>query len=147
MFFQAFIEDDITVTPSANVHAMNGLNEGTPNLSGRSEVFTNPFGACNFIVTWDGEDVRELLDAIKCARTSSDRFIQDKLIEYILNIPIRNPRPSDVPAFAGKPVWAVDHHGRALIGMPGSEEVVDAETLKIRSRTNGHAKKDALPNA
>jgi hypothetical protein len=110
------------------------------------ESFTNPFGACNFIVTWDGEDVRELLAAIRCARQSTDRFIQDKLIEYILNIPHRNPRPQDIPAFAGKPVWAVDHHGRALVGMPGNEMIVEAETLRpIPSKSNGLPDKSHTP--
>lgn len=98
-------------------------------------MFQNPFSACNFIVTWDGEDSRELLMAIQVARESGDRFIQDKLIEYILNIPIRNPRPTDIPAFIGKPVWAVDKHGRALVGMPGAEAIVDVESL----RTQGHS--------
>jgi len=105
--------------------------------------FQSPFGACNFIVTWDGEDVRELLAAINCARQSGDRFIQDKLIEYILNIPFRNPRPADIPAFIGKPVWAVDKHGRVLIGMPGTETIVEASALKEQlKKMNGQHPKD-----
>ncbi|MDP4243362.1 MAG: hypothetical protein Q8922_08445 [Bacteroidota bacterium] len=112
----------------------------TPLARMAGQKFINPFGACNFIVTWDGEDVRELLAAIQCARQSTDRFIQDKLIEYILNIPYRHPRPADIPAFVGKPVWAVDRQGRALIGMPGDESIVEAETLRVATSTsNGHA--------
>ena len=112
--------------------ARNGQNgvDSDQKMSEFTGKFQNPFGACNFIVTWDGEDVRELFAAIQVARQSGDRFIQDKLIEYILNISERNPRPKDIPAFVGKPVWAVDHHGRALIGMPGSETIVDASTLR-----------------
>jgi hypothetical protein len=97
--------------------------------------FQNPYGACNFIVTWDGENVRELLAAIQFARQSGDRFIQDKLIEYILNIPYRNPRPKDIPAFVGKPIWAVDKQGRVLIGMPGSETIVDASDLREQMKS------------
>src|SRR6266540_878730 len=135
MFFQSFIQEDRnSVTKPSNGHSAtvstSALSPSERTALERSQAaFTNPFGACNFIVTWNGEDVRELLEAIKCARTSNDRFIQDKLIEYILNIPIRNPRPSDIPAFAGKPVWAVDRHGQALVGMPGNEVIVEAETL------------------
>ena len=111
--------------------------------------FLNAFGACNFIVTWDGEDVRQLLSAILFARQSGDRFIQDKLIEYILNIPYRNPRPKDIPAFVGNPgsfkggpVWAVDKQGHALVGMPGSESIVDVSYL--REQIKGH---DMVDNA
>ncbi|MFI5201582.1 MAG: hypothetical protein ACHQNE_04295, partial [Candidatus Kapaibacterium sp.] len=92
--------------------------------------FQNPYGACNFIVTWDGENASDVLDAIRFARESDDRFIQDKLIEYILNIPLRHPRPLDIPAFVGHPIWAVDNHGRALIGMPGAESIVSVEWLR-----------------
>ncbi len=99
--------------------------------------FQNPYGACNFIVTWDGEDVREVLSAIRFAREAGDRFIQDKLIEYILNIPFRNPRPADIPAFVGKPVWAVDKHGRALVGMPGSETIIDVSELRELAHHTG----------
>ena len=108
--------------------ARNGANsdQGAEN----SGKFQNPYGACNFIVTWDGEDVRQLLSAIQFARHSGDRFIQDKLIEYILNIPFRNPRPKDIPAFVGKPIWAVDKHDRALVGMPGSEAIINASDLR-----------------
>lgn len=102
-------------------------------LNGKSK-FQNAYAACNFIVTWNGETVEELFEAIRCARESQDRFIQDKLIEYILNIPFRNPRPSDIPAFVGKPVWAVDKHGHALVGMPGSEAIVGIESLRSQSR-------------
>ena len=109
-------------------------NRNATNESQRRDVanpkFRNAYAACNFIVTWDGEDVYEVLDAIRCAREYGDRFIQDKLIEYILNIPFRNPRPFDIPAFIGKPVWAVDKHGHALIGMPGSETIVDVAALR-----------------
>src|SRR5947207_13153541 len=55
-------------------------------VSFMSSKFQNPFGACNFIVTWNGEDVHELLEAIQYARESGHRFIRDKWIEYILNI-------------------------------------------------------------
>ena len=40
-------------------------------------TFQSAFGACNFIVTWDGESVYDLLDAISFARQTGDRFIQD----------------------------------------------------------------------
>ena len=110
-----------------NFHHTNGRSAVKP------EGFANAYAACNFIVTWNGEDVQELLTAIKCARDLGDRFIQDKLIEYILNIPFRNPRPGDVPAFAGKPVWAVDKKGYALVGMPGAETIVSAATLRESS--------------
>lgn len=117
-----------------------------------SDRFATPFAACNFIVNWDGADVHELLDAIKCARRLGDRFIQDKLIEYILAIPMRHPRPEDIPAYVGAPVWAVDRSGCALVGMPGRETIVDAAALrKIRSaasRKNGDTKDSAtLPAA
>jgi hypothetical protein len=92
--------------------------------------FSTPFAACNFVVNWDGQDVRELLEAILCARRMGDRFIQDKLIEYILAIPLRHPRPEDVPPYAGAPVWAVDRSGKALIGMPGRETIVEASALR-----------------
>jgi hypothetical protein len=92
--------------------------------------FKDAFGACNFIVTWDGNDVNDLFGAINFARQEGDRFIQEKLIEYILNIPVRNPRPKDIPAFVGRPVWAVDKQDRALIGMPGSEAIVPVSLLR-----------------
>ncbi len=111
---------------TSNGHSVNGYAS-----NGSSKwKFQNAYAACNFIVTWDGEDARELFEAIRCARDSQDRFIQDKLIEYILNIPFRNPRPVDIPAFVGKPIWAVDKHGRALVGMPGSETIVDVGSLR-----------------
>lgn len=112
---------------------LNGASGNTTShgSNGKSKMkFSNPFAACNFIVTWNGEDVRELLEAIQIARQSQDRFIQDKLIEYILNVPLRNPRPADIPAFVGKPVWAVDKNGRAIIGMPGAEQIVMIEELR-----------------
>jgi hypothetical protein len=102
----------------------------TVNGSSMSLKFQNAYGACNFIVTWDGENANELLEAIQYAREHGDRFIQDKLIEYILNIPFRNPRPDDIPAFVGRPVWAVDKHGQALVGMPGAETIEDANSLR-----------------
>ena len=106
-----------------------------------SQKFQSAFGACNFIVTWNGEDVRELLAAIQYARLSGDRFIQDKLIEYILNIPYRHPRPADIPAFVGKPIWAVDKQGRVLIGMPGVEMIVEASILREQMKSkNGQLK-------
>src|SRR5207247_2575501 len=134
MFFQAFIHEDVNTSPeNSNGHsdsaALTNSAAGSEH-NHQEHKFTNPFGACNFIVTWDGEDVEELLSAIRCARQSTDRFIQDKLIEYILNIPYRNPRPTDIPAFSGRPVWAVDRHGHALVGMPGNESIVQAETLR-----------------
>jgi hypothetical protein len=120
----------------AGKNGSNG-NQKSGQESPDTKKFLNAFGACNFIVTWDGEDVGELLSAILFARHTGDRFIQDKLIEYILNIPFRNPRPEDIPAFVGKPgpakggpVWAVDKHGRALVGMPGSESIVDINELR-----------------
>src|SRR5579883_718588 len=124
----------------SNEHSVNGesangqvtSNESSLPANSRNMLpqFTNPFAACNFIVTWDGEDVRAVFEAIKVARSSGDRFIQDKLIEYILNIPFRNPRPDDIPAFVGKPIWAVDRHGFALVGMPGAEIIVSVESLR-----------------
>jgi hypothetical protein len=117
----------------------NGSNGNQKQAEERPETrkFLNAFGACNFIVTWNGEDVGELLSAILFARQAGDRFIQDKLIEYILNIPYRNPRPEDIPAFVGKPgpskggpVWAVDKQGYALVGMPGSESIVSVDELR-----------------
>jgi hypothetical protein len=131
----------IPVNPNNADHASDGAQQngsasrevadGEMLLETRTKVtFQSPFGACNFIVTWNGEDVRDLLDAIQFARDTGDRFIQDKLIEYILNIPFRHPRPQDIPAFVGKPVWAVDNKGKALIGMPGSETIVNVNTLR-----------------
>jgi hypothetical protein len=115
-------------------------NSGMKNvISSRPSIshshFATPFAACNFVVNWDGHDVRELLDAILCARRMGDRFIQDKLIEYILAIPVRHPRPTDIPAYAGAPVWAVDDNGMALIGMPGNETIVDAAALRNLRQT------------
>lgn len=95
-----------------------------------SPNFQSPFDAYNFVVNWNGEDVRDLLAAIQYARLSGDRFVQDKLIGSILKIPCRNPRPSDIPAFVGKPVWAVDKQGRVLLGMPGVEMIVDGDILR-----------------
>jgi hypothetical protein len=118
-----------TNSHSAFSNSSSHSNGNSANIRTRMK-FQNPYGACNFIVTWNGEDADELLDAIRFARESGDRFIQDKLIEYILNIPLRHPRPLDIPAFVGRPVWAVDNHGRALIGMPGAESIVDVEWLR-----------------
>jgi hypothetical protein len=115
---------------SSNGSLSNSSSYSSPTSIGTRMKFKNPYGACNFIVTWDGENVNEVLDAIRFARESGDRFIQDKLIEYILNIPLRHPRPLDIPAFVGRPVWAVDAHGRALVGMPGSESIVDVQWLR-----------------
>lgn len=123
------------VEPTSRHWRMNGASHNGTNGTGASYslmTFDNAFAACNFIVTWNGEDVRELLAAIQQGRESQDRFIQDKLIEYILNIPLRNPRPVDIPAFIGKPIWAVDRKGRALVGMPGAEQIVTLESLRER---------------
>jgi len=120
--------------PNGNASKIASTKSSSPNGSGfiigTRMKFQNPYGACNFIVTWDGENVSDVLDAIRYARESGDRFIQDKLIEYILNIPLRHPRPLDIPAFVGRPIWAVDKHGRALVGMPGSESIVSVEWLR-----------------
>jgi len=120
--------------PSGNASTIASPKSRSPNGSTfniRTRMkFLNPYGACNFIVTWDGENVSDVLDAIRVARESGDRFIQDKLIEYILNIPLRHPRPEDIPAFVGRPIWAVDHHGHALVGMPGAESIVEVEWLR-----------------
>ncbi|HET6401974.1 MAG TPA: hypothetical protein VFH95_11315 [Candidatus Kapabacteria bacterium] len=130
---------------SSGIPNGNGSNSASSNGNSRSNgnafnaghrmKFLNPYGACNFIVTWDGENVSDVLDAIRFARESGDRFIQDKLIEYILNIPLRHPRPLDIPAFVGQPIWAVDNHGRALIGMPGAESIVSVEWLRQQLHT------------
>jgi hypothetical protein len=117
-------------TNSHSVFSNNSSHPGERTKILTLMKFQNPYGACNFIVTWNGEDADELLDAIRYARESGDRFIQDKLIEYILNIPLRHPRPLDIPAFVGRPVWAVDNHGHAIIGMPGAESIVDVEWLR-----------------
>ncbi len=108
----------------------NSDSNGNALNAGVRMKFQNPYGACNFIVTWDGESVSDVLEAIRFARESGDRFIQNKLIEYILNIPLRHPRPLDIPAFVGRPIWAVDNQGRALIGMPGSESIVSVDWLR-----------------
>jgi hypothetical protein len=148
-------KDSVSTNPAPQRLPFESPRIGAVNGSNTCAImplkFQSPFGACNFIVTWDGEDVRELLAAINCARQSGDRFIQDKLIEYILNIPYRNPRPADIPAFIGKPVWAVDKHGRALVGMPGTEAIIESSTLKEQLKhsngeqlknSNGHVTKD-----
>ena len=117
--------------PYSSVLPSNGHSVPREETNGFSKrTFRNPYEACNFIVTWNGEHVQDLFQAILCARESQDRFIQDKLIEYVLNIPFRNPRPKDIPAFVGKPVWAVDKHGQVLVGMPGSETIVNIESLR-----------------
>ena len=126
--------------PFSRSHSTTVSSNGkvlTPAIT--QERFATPFAACNFIVNWDGTDVRELFDAILCARRLGDRFIQDKLIEYILAIPHRNPRPDDVPAYAGAPVWAVDKSGRALVGMPGRETIVDSTALRKIRNGSGNA--------
>jgi len=110
-----------------------------PAPSRAGDSFSTPYAACNFIVNWDGRDVHELLEAIHCARRLGDRFIQDKLIEYILAIPLRHPRPDDVPAYSGAPVWAVDRSGEALIGMPGRETIVSVDTLRKSASVRGGA--------
>lgn len=123
----------ISKITSSNGTYSNGASSNGTSRNGSVPMrmmFQNPYAACNFIVTWDGENVGEVLDAIRYARECGDRFIQDKLIEYILNIPLRHPRPLDIPAFVEKPVWAVDKHGRALIGMPGAETIVEVERLR-----------------
>jgi hypothetical protein len=136
---EARISANYFVKPTNGVPNGNGSNSYQSNGTSHTGIasngvarmkFQNPYGACNFIVTWDGENVNDVLDAIRFARASGDRFIQDKLIEYILNIPLRHPRPLDIPAFVGRPVWAVDAHGRALVGMPGAESIVDVEWLR-----------------
>jgi len=92
--------------------------------------FDDEYGACNFIVSWDGESVEDLFDAITCARSLGDRFIQEKLIEYVVQIPKRVPRPMDIPAIVGRPIWAVDKQGKALIGMPGKEEILSVDKIR-----------------
>lgn len=92
--------------------------------------FDDEYGACNFIISWNGDSVEELLDAIKTARSLGDRFIQEKLIEYVVQIPKRIPRPDGIPAIVGKPIWAVDKQGKALVGMPGKEEILPIEKIR-----------------
>ena len=123
-------EQSASYSPVISSNGQSLPKEGSNGALRRT--FRNPYEACNFIVTWNGEDVQDLFQAIRCARESQDRFIQDKLIEYILNIPFRNPRPADIPAFVGKPVWAVDKHGLVLVGMPGSESIVTIESLRAQ---------------
>ncbi len=92
----------------------------------RPTDFTDALEAYRFIVTWNGRSVYELKEAISYVRFEGVGSIQASLLELMndvchkleVNSPVADP-------LQHKPLWAVDSQGRALVGIPGHERVVE----------------------
>lgn len=93
-------------------------------------MFKSSDEACEFILSWDGKSTIDLLLAIKKTREEGSRAQSEKILRRIARLPFDFPRPSDIPIFLGIPVWTIDQEGLALIGMPGSEQVVHVDELR-----------------
>lgn len=91
-----------------------------------STDFSDALEAYRFIVSWNGRSVYELKDAISYVRFEGAGSIQASLLDLMnevcqklkVNIPIADH-------LQHKPLWAVDTQGRALVGVPGHERVVE----------------------
>lgn len=93
-------------------------------------MFTSSNEACAFVLSWDGKSSFDLLQAIKQTREEGSRIQSEQILRRIARLPFDFPRPTDIPIFFGIPVWAIDADDYALIGMPGSENVVHVSELR-----------------
>ena len=88
--------------------------------------FNDALEAYRFILSWNGSSVYELKDAISYVRFEGAGSIQSSLLELMdtvckklqINAPVADH-------LQHKPLWAVDSHGRALVGIPGHERVIE----------------------
>jgi hypothetical protein len=88
--------------------------------------FSDALEAYRFIVSWNGRSVYELKDAISYVRFEGVGSIQSSLLELMNDVckklQINTPVADHLQM---KPLWAVDSQGRALVGVPGHERVVE----------------------
>ena len=92
----------------------------------RAVDFQDVLDAYRFIVHWNGRSVYELKDAISYVRFEGAGSIQTSLLELMNDVCQKlkvNPPVADPLEL--KPIWAVDSQGRALVGVPGHERVVE----------------------
>jgi hypothetical protein len=88
--------------------------------------FNDALEAYRFILSWNGNSVYELKDAISYVRFEGAGSIQSSLLELMdtvcKKLQINQPVADHLQH---KPLWAVDSQGRALVGIPGHERVVE----------------------
>lgn len=88
--------------------------------------FSDPLDAYRFIVSWNGRSVYELKDAISFVRFEGVGSIQTSLLDLMNDVcrklEVNKPLADRL---LQKPLWAVDSHGRALVGIPGHERVIE----------------------
>jgi hypothetical protein len=90
--------------------------------------FADPLDAYRFIVSWNGTSVYDLKDAISTVRFEGTGSVQATLLDLMDDVCKKlsvNPQLAD--HLAHKPLWAVDRQGRALVGVPGHERVIDLQ--------------------
>lgn len=88
--------------------------------------FQDALDAYRFIVHWNGRSVYELKEAISYVRFEGGGSIQTSLLELMNDVchKLKVDPPVADPLIL-KPIWAVDSQGRALVGIPGHERVVE----------------------
>jgi hypothetical protein len=88
--------------------------------------FNDALEAYRFILSWNGRSVYELKDAISYVRFEGAGSIQTSLLDLMNDVcqklQINKPVADHLQH---KPLWAVDAQGRALVGVPGHERVVE----------------------
>ena len=88
--------------------------------------FRDALDAYRFIVTWNGRSVYELKDAISYVRFEGAGSIQTSLLDLMNDVCKKlEVTPPPTTKQEQKPLWAVDAEGRALVGIPGHERVVE----------------------
>jgi hypothetical protein len=87
--------------------------------------FRDALDAYRFIVSWNGRSVYELKDAISVVRFEGAGSIQTSLLDLMNDVCDKWRRLPEVGKAEQKPLWAVDAQGRALVGVPGHEHVVE----------------------
>lgn len=88
--------------------------------------FRDPMDAYRFIVSWNGSSVYDLKDAISTVRFEGMGTIRATLLDLMDDV-CRKLKidPTMQSYFEQRPLWAVDRQGRALVGIPGHERVID----------------------
>ena len=87
--------------------------------------FNDALEAYRFIVSWNGRSVYELKEAINYVRFEGAGTIQTSLSDLMNDVCQKLEVQSAADHLQQKPLWAVDSQGRALVGIPGHERVIE----------------------
>lgn len=80
-------------------------------------AFSKSINAYNYILVWDGENVRDLLDAVRQVQEDKSGSIFRTYLPTVLrDVTFRYPLPAGIPKEFNDPIWAVDRNGFALVG-------------------------------